>query len=221
VKSSIRDTCDQRLPPTLPILAPTLRTAIEGVEVSLALPMHRAFSRRATRFRGSTRFTLRRFLPQVKRCFPPARPRMVESSIEPTSDVSVASLSNKRPLAECLSLQFSQGRFHRPFVKMSDFPDPKRLSSIDRIHLFIKEALVRDLLFKEGSRGEKRGPLFKEARWNRDGSRTRFRISWRAITGKRITLLRQSFPVDADLAILPPRFDVQRHVARRGLPLLG
>jgi hypothetical protein len=79
VKSPIRDTCDQRLPPTLPILAPTLRTVIECVQVSLALSMHHAFSRRATRFRGSTRFTQRRFLPKVKRCFPPARPRMVES----------------------------------------------------------------------------------------------------------------------------------------------
>lgn len=79
MKSPIRDTCDQRLPPTLPILAPTLRTVIECVQVSLALSMHHAFSRRATRFRGSTRFTQRRFLPKVKRCFPPARPRMVES----------------------------------------------------------------------------------------------------------------------------------------------
>jgi hypothetical protein len=71
----------------------------------------------------------------VKRCFPP---RSIDRarSIEPTSDVPVASPSNMRPLAECMSLRFGQGRFHRAFVKMNDFPDPRRLSSIDRIRFF-------------------------------------------------------------------------------------
>jgi hypothetical protein len=79
VKSPIRDACDQRLPPTLPILAPTLRTVIERVEVSLALSMHYTLSRRVTRFRCSTRFTFRRCFPKVNDVFRRLEPRRVES----------------------------------------------------------------------------------------------------------------------------------------------
>jgi hypothetical protein len=86
----------------------------------------------------------------------------------------------------------------------------------------LKEALVRGLLFKEvlgprnadlllgRSAGVEMGPghLISE-------------ISVESHHRKPTTLLERSFPVDADLAILPPRPDVRRHIARRGLPLLG
>ena len=148
VKSSIRDACDQRLPPTLPILAPTLRTVIERVEVSPALSMHHAFSRRATRFRGSTRFTLRRFLPKVKRCFPP---RSIDRarSIEPTSE---------RPRRLAFEHATPCGMHVSP-VRPRSLPSPIRENErfsrpetpfIDRSNpLLLREAPVRGLLLKE------------------------------------------------------------------------
>lgn len=170
VKSSIRDACDQRLPPTLPILAPTLRTVIERVEVSPALSMHHAFSRRATRFRGSTRFTQRRFLPRVKRCFPP---RSIDRarSIEPTSE---------RPRRLAFEHATPCGMHVSP-VRPRSLPSPIRENErfsrpetpfIDRSNpLLLREAPVRGLLLKEVL-GPRNADLFsREERWNRGGSR--------------------------------------------------
>jgi hypothetical protein len=165
-KSPIQDTCDPRLPPTLPILAPTLRTVTEGVGVSPALSMHQTFSRRLTRFRGSTR-SLAAFSSASETMFPPTRPRVASRSSSPLLTSLSPRLRTFNLLRSARRSDSAKDRFHRPFVKMDDIPDPRRLSSIDRLR-----PLLKGLLFPG-----KRALFLGRRRWNRDGSRISFRSS--------------------------------------------
>lgn len=110
-------------------LAPTLRSVIGFVEVSLASSDVARASRHEMRFRDSTRFSFGMFF----------RPRIVTSATNALASSNSSSLRLTFPSPSRIPMppfgftfaREDQEHFTRPFVKMDDFHAPKRLRSID------------------------------------------------------------------------------------------